>query len=290
MGFPGIYPLLFISKSSNGTFMSPQLRKETIILDIAGLLHHAARKHEKVYRRGDFAASVAFVQATLVYLLFICKWNMLVLFDGMDSPLKVHERERRDSSDGLRNEALYIAMVAKVCKRMRIPFIVSKYDADTQCCVKHPSSGCQGSLIVTGDSDLLAYGHPRIMHVDSWETERHCIFDLTTPVLDNALQCNTLTADQTLMTTGYQLFGPRLFQVFAAVVGCDFSDQSAGMLGIGTRSFLKALQIYIAETARFFRPLHLSVPRFARLLIDCCRGKENGVLPVEEVIADIDCH
>ena len=106
--------------------MNPQLLKETITFDIAGLLHRGARKHEAAYRSGQYRPSSVCVQRTLVYLSQLCKWDMFVVFDGMDNPLKANERQRRDDADTLRNEPLYISMIVKICTNLGIPGMVAK--------------------------------------------------------------------------------------------------------------------------------------------------------------------
>ena len=202
--------------------MNPQLLKETITFDIAGLLHRGARKHEAAYRSGQYRPSSVYVQRTLVYLSQMCKWDMFVVFDGMDNPLKANERQRRDDADALRNEPLYIAMIVKICTNLGIPGMVAKNEADHQCRVLHPTTGRPASMIVTGDSDLLALGHTHVMIVDGWESETHRIYDMTAAGLAIVLQSNELHSNEMLMVRGYDRFGPRLLleqERFAAATG-----------------------------------------------------------------------
>jgi len=104
MGVPGLLKQLAPCQKLGKAFNNPELRKETINFDIAGLAHVGAEKHENDYRNGMYQPSTAFVQQILVYLYFICKWDMFVVFDGMDSPLKAPERERRDQDNKMRND------------------------------------------------------------------------------------------------------------------------------------------------------------------------------------------
>jgi len=101
------------------------------------------------------------------------KWNVTVLFDGVESNLKQHERARRDHRQSLESDAndpLYIAMAAKICDGMKVPFLVAAYEADSQCFFVS-LKGEPLSLIVMGDSDLVAYGNKRVIIIKSWKEE-----------------------------------------------------------------------------------------------------------------------
>lgn len=89
--------------------------------------------------------------------------DLLVVFDGKDPPWKDAEHERRYgheevSGDGpktqIRNTSTYIALCAKVCSSLKIPFVVSRLEADVQV-VKCRRS--ENPVIATGDADILAY-------------------------------------------------------------------------------------------------------------------------------------
>lgn len=92
------------------------------------------------------------------------KWDACFIFDGCKNEAKEPEYTRREGK--LRNESLYIAMAAKVCRDLFVPYIVAKEEADPQavhCC---PSMGESNvpTMIVTGYSDLFAYGAIHFRH------------------------------------------------------------------------------------------------------------------------------
>jgi 5'-3' exonuclease len=103
---------------------------------------------------------------------------------------------------------------SKVCKYLMVPFLVSSEEADAQtvyCCPKFDSPP---TLIVTGDSDLFAYGATRLIIVHSWADETFWSFNLNESAMNDS--------QNTLMKI-YKIRGPLVFQIFAACCGCDFT-------------------------------------------------------------------
>jgi hypothetical protein len=113
-----------------------------------------------------------------VYLKFTLKWDVLVVFDGKDQAWKDVEHNRRYGNDvvdddgvktKIRNNGTYLALCAKICAGLKIPYIVSLLEADTQvvkCCRD------ENPVIVTGDSDILAYNMGiRVVLISSWNMD-----------------------------------------------------------------------------------------------------------------------
>ena len=121
MGIKQLLPSLKGLQGTYGNFPEPHFKGVRIALDAAGLLHGCARRHLSAYEAKDYGPALAEFQRTMAYLISICCWQCVVVFDGQDSPQKCHERMRRDERQttdlkAVRNDSLYIAMAAKVCK------------------------------------------------------------------------------------------------------------------------------------------------------------------------------
>lgn len=97
--------------------------------------------HAESYLQGNYEPSLLEFYRTLVYIALTLKWNVLVVFDGVETDLKQHEYARRQSKrkaattskNKVRNKPLYISMAAKICEKMKITFIVAAQEADSQC-------------------------------------------------------------------------------------------------------------------------------------------------------------
>jgi hypothetical protein len=73
--------------------------KSASFLTRQGFSYSCAVQHSSSYLRGDYTHALQAFQLQLVYLLHTLKWDMVVVvFDGGDSELKTHERQRRDIS------------------------------------------------------------------------------------------------------------------------------------------------------------------------------------------------
>ena len=77
--------------------------------------------------------------------------------------------------DRLKITSIFIALCAHACRRQFFDFVVAPYEADMQCGRRHPNA-----IVVTGDGDLLAYGHKQVLIVDSWQKEKYRLFDMST--------------------------------------------------------------------------------------------------------------
>jgi hypothetical protein len=134
-------------------FTSLCFRSERIVLDVAGLLFACAIRHADSYAVGDYTLALQDVHRQLIYLNNTLHWDMVVVLDGSDSPLKRHERARRDRSRTcltaptpapasdetetastesastpsvrIQNTPIYIALVAKICRESYIDYVIS---------------------------------------------------------------------------------------------------------------------------------------------------------------------
>ena len=112
----------------------------------------------------------------MIYLFHTLKWNGGVVFDGGKSPAKRYEDERREGD--MHNHPTYIALAAKICEDLFIPYVVATEEADSQAVKYIPNIG-KPTLIVTGDSDLLACGAAKVVVVRCWHDESYRFYDLS---------------------------------------------------------------------------------------------------------------
>jgi hypothetical protein len=257
MGVKGLLPHVPGGNKYHAHFLGFEWRKERIALDAAGLLHECARNHASSYRGGDYFPSLKEFQQWIFYMQSILRWNFCVVFDGQDSALKEVEHQRRrklreeaaaagNEKGAIRNDSLYIKLCSKICGDMDIPFIIAYEEADTQC-LRVQIHGEAPTLIVTGDSDLLVYGFPRVVVVQSYRYERFRFFDMSPEVLSEASLRDGEDRYIHLMAAGYSNFGAVILQVFAACCGCDFTSDKCGLPGISYVTFFGALESLLTE-------------------------------------------
>jgi 5'-3' exonuclease len=179
MGVNNLFPRYAGGAEYYHGFMSFPFASERIVLDVAGLLFSCAIQHADSYVKGDYTPALQAFQRQVIYLNNTLRWDMVVVFDGGESSMKRHERARRellmenaDSNDGkIRNTPVYIALAAKICRESYIDYIIAAEEADPQC--KFSLFVCDDvefltpTLVVTGDSDLIAYGNTKVMIVSS---------------------------------------------------------------------------------------------------------------------------
>jgi hypothetical protein len=87
---------------------------------------------------------------------------------GNQRRCQLHEAaaDAGNEKGAIRNDSLHIKLYFKTCGDIGIPFIIAYEEADTQYLVVQ-IHGEAPTLIVTGDSDLLAYGFLRVVVVQS---------------------------------------------------------------------------------------------------------------------------
>jgi hypothetical protein len=139
------------------------LAQKPVSIDVAGLMYYCALRYETSILENDYYPSARAFQDEIVYLKFILKWDVLVVFDGKDPAWKDAAHNRCYGNDvvnddgektKIRNNGTYIALCAKICAGLKIPYIVSPLEVDTQGVKCHRD---ENPVILTGDSGILAY-------------------------------------------------------------------------------------------------------------------------------------
>jgi 5'-3' exonuclease len=290
MGINNLLQLLPGGSSYYHTFLQFSFEGEAISIDIAGLLHECARNHATSYLSADYVPSLLEFHRTIVYLVYTLKWDVVVVFDGGNSPLKENELARRESRRAdadddekkIRNQPLYIALAAKICKEIDVCYVIAYQEADSQCRFARPD-GELPSLVITGDSDLLAYGNPRIVVIKSWKHEIFRVFNLTTSQLisydlpfgnfrreEDTPNESDNSEDETggemlpsrVLTTAFLQYGLVVLHLFAGCCGCDYTSQRNGLAGVGKKTVIDVFQCALTDHVD-----SLSVESFSQLLI-----------------------
>ena len=248
------------------------LAQKPVNIDVAGLMYYCALRYETSFLENDYYPSARAFQDEIVYLKFILKWDVLVVFDGKDPAWKDAEHNRRYGDDvvdddgvktKIRNNGTYIALCAKICAGLKIPYIVSPLEADTQV-VKCRRD--KNPVIVTGDSDILAYDMGmRVVLISSWnmDSEKFRIYDIG--IMNESLY------EKYPLYEAICVFGPVSLLVWAAACGCDFSPDASGIGGIGETTVLKTFQTlkekYVVDGDLMY---DVSLEDFASSLVDEC--------------------
>ena len=261
MGIHSLLQLLpggsFQQEQHRGFFNLP-LQEERVVLDAASLLFQCALKEAKDYREGSYLPALKKFQEMIIYFQSLCRWKMYVVFDGMESELKQYERVRRDTradkdpDNSIRNDPMYILMAYKICEDRCIPCIIAHKEADSQC--KHVAwKGLEPTLVVTGDSDLLAFGNRRVMVVSSWFAETYRLIDISRSNLEgfiekirqargnSGIEIDTCLEARLVFVQSLLRFGDIILWLYAGVVGCDFTPDPSGLPGPGKDAFISAL-------------------------------------------------
>ena len=225
---------------------------DVVPLDAAGALWQFAASNAHDFLRGNYKPSLREWVRFLHYHRSICKWRLVVYFDGRENPDKSFETQRRQvtaanaQSDGnlrgqIRNTPLYIAHAFAACRFLDIECYVSAYEADPQ--VSYHAL-VRSLTPMTGDSDILAYGPTdddwewmgedskqleQILLVGKYRTEWYRIIDL---------HSNVATGEYPLFDL-YKDHGRLIFQLYAGCSGCDFTQHRSGIPGIGYKRFLE---------------------------------------------------
>ena len=204
-----------------------------IDLDTGTLLYCCAVRHKIPYEAGDYGPSVRAFQRLLIVLHVVNKWTFTSILDGKSPEEKLHEHARRQNREGsIKITSTYIAMCAKVCREMLLDYVVAPEEADMQVGRRH------SNIIAMGrDSDLIGYGHRLVVMIDSYHAEKFRIIDLTVPV-------DECTKDELPLYYYYNKYGCRVIHWWAAVMGCDVSENQFGIQDIGRETLLKALESF----------------------------------------------
>jgi hypothetical protein len=178
------------------------------------------------------------------------------------------------SKNNIRNTGEYISICAKVCAELGVPYIVSPWEADVQVVF---TRRCNDLVIVTGDADILAYGHKKVVVVKSWRINRESFrfFDLSSQSKNND-NCHVLYR-------AYCLFGVVVFQVWAAVVGCDISVKGSGVNGVGVSTLEQSLEQMLQVSGGTFDIAHFSQ------LMHSNAPQKDTLSSVDEISSELHC-
>ena len=210
------------------------LEDKEVPIDAASLLWQCAAKHASDYLAGNHMPALIEFAHHLNFLRSICRWKIRLYFDGTNNPNKRFEDERREqrrenaNSDysQIKNTPAYLAKAARIAKSLSIKYFISKEEADPHVSYEAMTKAL---IPVTGDSDLIAYGvDTKIVIVHSWQQGWYRIIDLQTPTEKGEYPLYDLYNDKG---------GKVVFQIYAACLGCDFTEQKCGIKGIGFEKF-----------------------------------------------------
>ena len=212
-----------------------------IVIDAGGPLWQFAAAHAWDYLRDNHNPSLIEWARFLSNLRSICRWKIEVYMDGRVNKEKAPEIARRadkaqaaiarnDLQGQVKNTPAYINKANAVCKHMKISSKVAPYEADPQVC--YAANIDDGKVIMTGDSDMLAYGLPddvgKVIIVKSFRSQTYRLIDINADVV----------AGQYPLIDLYRKHGKIVFQLYAGCSGCDFTTESSGIRGIGYTTFI----------------------------------------------------
>jgi 5'-3' exonuclease len=287
MGIKDFLPNYFGGDTFYFGFNSFAFSSEHIVFDAAGLLFACAMRYTDSYIAADYTPSLLAFQRQLVYLNNTLRWNMVVVFDGSDSPLKGYERARRDRPVStcvdatapveasvapamrVRNTPIYIALAAKICRDSYINYVVAPEEADPQCSFAMfvRDDDFLPTLVVTADSDLIAYGNTKVMVVASWSEEKFRLYNFEVSYLSEKLALDEIGNEVIAETTMHYIkFGPSLFHWHAACLGCDFTENASGIPGVGLKTFHKCMKRLFDEVIDSVKDVSLIRTHFAKIL------------------------
>mmetsp|Transcript_23314 Transcript_23314/g.55028 ORF Transcript_23314/g.55028 Transcript_23314/m.55028 type:complete len:627 (-) Transcript_23314:557-2437(-) len=223
----------------NYSFFELGWRGKTVHIDAAGALFECAAAFASDFISGNHTPALVVWARKLVYLRSICGWNMVVYMDGRTNPAKQFEDERRtqrrleavernDLRGQIKNTPEYYAEAMEVCKFLNIDVRVAHDEADPQVSYVSIKGLC---IPVTIDSDLLAYGVPKICIFKLFEKEVFRIIDLTRDDVEEG---------EYKLFDLYKAHGAITFQLYAGCLGCDFTAVRSGIKGIGYEKFIEA--------------------------------------------------
>ncbi len=125
------------------------------------------------------------------------------------------------------------------CKRFRIPFIVAPYEADAQ--MAKLAHNTDVDLVITEDSDLLAYGCPRVLFKIDFKTGNG---------EEIQLMCD-LASNEPL---SFRHWNHDMFVYMCILAGCDYCE---GIPGVGIQTAHKLVRIH-RKPKKLFDALKLS--------------------------------
>lgn len=233
-------------------FNELDMNKEAVAFDVAGALWECASNYPVDYLGGNHDPALTDVAHLIQNLRSICEWKMVVWLDGMENAAKGPEIARRkarsiaakvrnDLRGQIKNTPEYIAKARVLFQFLNVKTGVAAYEADPQVAYE---SITRHLTVVTGDSDLLAYGvNEKLIVVSSYKTQKYRVIDLNADVQPGEYPLLDL----------YHKYGCIVFQLYAACRGCDFTAAPSGISGVGYEMFIElAEQIEGGLTAKSF--------------------------------------
>ncbi|KAL7554211.1 hypothetical protein ACHAWF_017633 [Thalassiosira exigua] len=219
-------------------------------IDAMTLAFVVAIRHKEAFNRRIYAPSAADFQRQIVVLKQVHKWDFTLIFDGKSPPEKIHEHRRRKAKEGgISITPAFIAICIRICQGLFVPFIVAPFEADMQVARIRPDA-----IAVCRDSDELGYGNKKVVFVDTWPREEFRVVDLSVPITE-AME------EELPVYWYYRQFGIRVIHWWAAVMGCDISQNESGIIGAGPTAFIAALRAF-----KDTEPTALLAPFFAKKL------------------------
>lgn len=253
MGINGILGLLPGGDEYLRSFRTLDFDRHRVALDAGGLLWACVNRNNDESSQGNHLPALQDFAKILKELHHVLHWRLCIVFDGRRRNLKDHEYARRqtraaqDESPGggpVVVTSTFINMAIKYCQDSFYPFIVSPFEADMQAATDH-LPGLEDLfdfdlVVVTGDSDLLAYGCCKVVIVKSWFAEIFRLIDLSMKDTDDDIETKPLLQF-------YRLHGVLVFQLYAACMGCDVTEDKSGLPEFGKASFFKVMNDFFGE-------------------------------------------
>ena len=201
-----------------------------IDIDAGGLVFVSAIRHKAAFNAGEYKRSIEDFQRQLVMLNVIHQWKYTIVFDGPRPAQKENERRRRsEKEDTVEVTSTFIAMCIKVCQRLFVNYVVGHKEADMQVCRQD-----NNAIVACRDGDAVAYGHKQIIIVDSWHKEQWRMINMETELTEEI-------ATKYPLYKYYRQYGIKVIHWFAAVMGCDLSENDSGILHAGRAAFISTL-------------------------------------------------
>ena len=224
-------------------------------MDAANVLFTCALAYPADFAKEDYRAALSKFYSMLE-LWKGMGLKLLFVFDGQSNAAKAPEDERRRAareatklkiaqleetgeepgrklwSKLVKNTPAYILACTRICKQLKVEFIVAPGEADSQLAEKETryTRGRRRPLgVVSADSDMVALGVEDWVSVDQrnggWYNGK--AWRLQTQEL-NARQCEAYPFVAAFLRHG------TLAAIFnAALRGCDFSTNHSGVMGVG---------------------------------------------------------
>ena len=235
------------------------LRGVPVDIDTGTLIYACALRHKDAFNAGDYLPAAAEFQRQIISLNLLYKWDFTLVFDGPRPEEKRHENARRSGNDAhIDIKAEFIAMCVVVCQRHFFRFIVSPAEADMQVGRTRPEA-----VVVCRDSDEIAYGNRIVVIVDSWPKEEYRVIDMDAPVDER-------TRARLPLFFYFNMYGLKIIHWFAAVVGCDISESSSGIVGAGKAAFIKAMKTFDGGPVADLTPRSFAI-KLREVALPSCR-------------------